>query len=202
MRPDSVRAKAAALTRDQIVESARRLFAMHGYNAVSIEQIVGEAHVTRGALYHHFQDKRALFHAVFHAVERELSARASPELAPADAADPWKKYRLRIQSYLDAILKAEFHRVLLIDGPAVLGWGEWRRLESEYGLGAISRALDRAMEAGRLPRLPVEPLAHIILAALNETALLIVNAPDSEATRQEAGSALDVFLAGLGHGVG
>jgi hypothetical protein len=114
-----------------------------------------------------------------------------------DATDSWRRYRLRIQSFLDAILKAEFHQILLIDGPAVLGWTEWRRHESEYGLSAIGRALSSAMADGIIEKRPIEPLAHIILAAIIETALLIVNSPDRIAARKEAGAALDAFLAGL-----
>lgn len=197
MRSDSARAQAAEATRQLIIDSARRLFVAHGYHAVSIEQIVVEARVTRGALYHHFEDKRALFRVVFKAVEAELSARPIPEASLADQPDPWARYRLRVQTFLDAILKAEFHRVLLVDGPLVLGWEEWRKLETVYGLGAISPVLENAMAAGSIARQPVTPLAHIVLAALIETALLIANAADQDVTRREAGYALDSFLAGL-----
>jgi AcrR family transcriptional regulator len=197
MRTDGVRARAAATTRALIIDVARRLFVVDGYAAVSIERIVREAGVTRGALYHHFNDKRALFEAVFQAVEIAVSARANPESPVGQIADSWTRYRLRMQGFLDAILKAEFYRILLIDGPAVLGWAEWRRHESEYGLGAIERALDAAMDEGVIVKRAVSPLAHIILAAIHETALFIVNAPDRLLARQEAGGALDAFLAGL-----
>jgi AcrR family transcriptional regulator len=197
VRSDGVRARAAATTRQQIIDAAQLLFSEYGYAAVSIHEIVTSAKVTRGALYHHFEDKRALFRAVFEAVEVTLSARASPQPDSPEATDPWKRYRLRIQGFLDAILRPEFHRVLLVDGPAVLGWTEWRELESRYGLGAIGRALNLAMEAGCITKQPSAPLAHIILAAINETALLIINSADRTTARHEAGGALDAFLAGL-----
>lgn len=198
MRSDGIRAQAAAATRKTIVEKARTLFVAHGYQAVSIEQIVSQAGVTRGALYHHFGDKRALFLAVFKQVESELSARPVPPPPPAaDQSDPWLRYRIRVQSFLDAILRAEVHRVLLIDGPMVLGWEEWRRQESAYGLGAISPVLLSAMEIGTITHQPVEPLARIVLAAILETALLIAVAEQPEKTRHVAGRALDQLLGGL-----
>lgn len=196
MRADGVRARKAAATRDLIVSTARKLFSTQGYNASPIEQIVEEAQITRGALYHHFQDKRELFRAVFHAVEMDLAARANP--APAEiGVQSWRRFRNRIQTFLDAILGPEFHRILLIDGPAVLGWAEWRALESEYGLGAISKALEAAMREGHVRKQAISPLAHIILAAIDEAALLIANAAERARARREAGAALDAFLNGL-----
>jgi len=127
MQRHGIREKTAAATRELIVASARRFFTAHGYSAVSIEQIVQEANVTRGALYHHFEDKRSLFRAVFHAVEVQISARTIPEPPPGDASDPWKRYRLRIQSFLDAILKADVHRILLIDGSSANSSSRSRR---------------------------------------------------------------------------
>jgi AcrR family transcriptional regulator len=196
VRADGVRAKKAAATRNLIITIARKLFSSQGYNASPIEQIVEEAQITRGALYHHFQDKRDLFRAVFHAVELELAARANP--VPAEiSVHSWRRFRHRIQTFLDAILRPEFHRILLIDGPAVLGWADWRALESEYGLGAISKALDIAMREGHVRKQAISPLAHIILAAIDEAALLIANSEERGRARREVGAALDAFLNGL-----
>jgi AcrR family transcriptional regulator len=196
VRADGIRAERAAATRQLIITTARKLFSKHGYNASPIEQIVEEARITRGALYHHFQDKRDLFRAVFHAVELELISRANP--VPAEVSvHSWTRFRHRIQTFLDAILRPEFHRILLIDGPAVLGWAEWRALESEYGLGAISKALDAAMREGHVRKQPIPPLAHIILAAIDEAALIIANSVERDLARREVGAALDAFLNGL-----
>jgi AcrR family transcriptional regulator len=196
VRTDGIRAEQAAATRKLIITTARRLFSKQGYNASPIEQIVEEARITRGALYHHFQDKRDLFRAVFQAVEVELAARANP--IPAEVSvNSWRRFLHRIQTFLDAILRPEFHHILLIDGPAVLGWAEWRALESEYGLGAISKALDTAMREGHVRKQAISPLAHIILAAIDEAALIIANSVERDIARREVGAALDAFLNGL-----
>jgi AcrR family transcriptional regulator len=196
MRADSVRLEQAAATRQRLIDTARSLFASQGYQATSTEQIVATAAVTRGALYHHFDGKTALFGAVFNAVQRDVMARADPAVA-GQPADPWEKFRLRMQSYLDAVLKTEVQQILLIDGPAVLGWPEWRRLEEEYGIAAIGRFLEAAMAAGVIAAQPITPLARLLLALINEAALTIVNSADPAAMRPEIGAALDTLLRGV-----
>ncbi|QTH21180.1 TetR family transcriptional regulator [Rhizorhabdus wittichii] len=196
MKKDGVRAGQAAATRAGIVAAAKRLFQAQGYADTPIDEIVAEAGVTRGALYHHFKDKGALFREVFHAVEHELMQRAEPPDVTGEA-DPWRRFRLRMQGFLDAIVAPSVHRVLLLDGPLVLGWAQWRTLEADYGLAAIGRALDAAMANGSVARAPVRALSHLILAAVDEAALMIAHAADRPAARAEAGQALDRFLAGI-----
>lgn len=197
MKANGIRAKAAAATRSHIVDCAKALFATEGYEAISIERIVEAAGVTKGALYHHFKNKRALFETVFEAAEIELSGRASPELAQAEGADTWSRYRIRVQTYLDAILDARFHQILLVDGPAVFGWAEWRSREAAHGIESLTKALSQAIDEGNVPPLPVPPLADIVVAAIHEAALTIVNATDRASARHEIGPVLDHFLAGI-----
>lgn len=192
-----IRAKTAAATRNHIVDCARALFSSDGYDAVSIERIVEAAGVTKGALYHHFENKRALFETVFEAVEIELSQRALPNSVLSGGEDTWSRYCSRVQSYLDAILDVRFHQILLIDGPLVFGWTEWRCRETAHGLGSLSDALNRAIAEDAVPQLPVLPLANIVVAAIHEAALTIVNAPDRAAARREVGPVLDHFLKGI-----
>ncbi|ORA16196.1 TetR/AcrR family transcriptional regulator [Mycobacterium asiaticum] len=192
------RAQQAVATRTALVSAARRLFVEKGYHRTGTEEVVAEARVgTRGALYHHFADKQALFEAVFIAVEEDLVMAAAQSLAdPADGA--LNQLHLGLIGFLDASLAPHVQQILLIDGPAVLGWSRWRELESVYGLGAIRTMLERAIEEGDIaPGRPVDVLAHILLAAANETALFIANAPDQQAARDAGVQALDVLLDGL-----
>ena len=190
-------AERAESTRNALVVAARRLFVERGYHGTSTEEIVALAGVgTRGALYHHFADKRALFVAVFEAVEEDLVAAAGAEsgrrpVATRDAP------RAGLIGFLDASLTPEVQRILLIDGPAVLGWQEWRAIEARYGLGGIQAMLDLAMADGSLPPQPSAALAHILLAAADEAALYIVNADDPLAAREQSVTALDNLLRGL-----
>ena len=188
----------AEATRAALVAAARRLFVEKGYHRTSTEEVVAEAGVgTRGALYHHFADKQALFEAAFIAVEEDLVIEAAKNLAdPADGA--LNQLRQGLIGFLDASLTPHVQRILLIDGPAVLGWVRWRELEGLYGLGAIRAMLERAIEEGHLAAgQPVDALAHVLLAAADETALFIANAPDQRAARDQGVKALDAVLDGL-----
>lgn len=189
----------AESTRNALVAAARRLFVERGYHATSTEQIVALAGVgTRGALYHHFADKRALFVAAFEAVEEDLVAAAGAAIHEAPhEAPPLEMLRNGLIGFLDASLTPEVQRILLIDGPAVLGWQEWRAIEARYGLGGIRGMLELAVADGSLPRQPVEVLAHLLLATTAEAALFIANADDPAAARDQAVDALDRLLSGI-----
>jgi hypothetical protein len=139
----------------------------------------------------------ALFEAVFIAVEIDLVMAAAQNLAdPAKGA--LNQLRQGLVGFLDASLTPHVQQILLIDGPAVLGWTRWRELESVYGLGAIRAMLEKAVEEGDLaPGQPVDVLAHVLLAAADETALFIANAPDQHAARDQGIQALNALLDGL-----
>jgi AcrR family transcriptional regulator len=177
------------------------LFAAQGYHATGTHDVVAQAGVTRGALYHHFPDKKSLFLAVFYDVEAGLttpSDQASTGAAgPGSGGDAWFQFQQGLQASLTAALEPEVQRILLIDGPAVLGWDKWRELESHYGLGMLATALENAMKSGIIRRQPVRPLAHLLLAAVEEAALLIAHAPDPASTRIEVGKTLDSLMEGL-----
>jgi AcrR family transcriptional regulator len=190
------RAEQAATTRRAILTAARRLFVEQGYFGTGTEEIVAEAGVgTRGALYHHFADKRALFLAVFEEVEHDLAAAGSGARSAGDALD---MLRHGLHAFLDAAaVDPAVQRIVLIDGPAVLGWEEWRGLEEQYGLGSIRQALDIAVAEGAIVDQPSEPLAHMLLAVVDEAALYIANSSHKRRARVETSRALDLFLDGL-----
>lgn len=196
--PKARRAAQAEATRAALIDAAKRLFVDKGYHHTGTEEVVAAADVgTRGALYHHFADKQALFEAVFVAVEEGLVIEAAKNLAdPADGA--FNQLRQGLIGFLDASLTPQVQRILLIDGPAVLGWSRWRELESVYGLGAIRAMLELAIEEGDLAAgQPVAALAHVLLAAAEEAAMFIANAPDQNEARDQSVQALNALLDGL-----
>jgi AcrR family transcriptional regulator len=182
-------------TRAALVAAARKLFVTNGYFATGTEDIVAEAAVgTRGALYHHFTDKQDLFRAVFDEVQTDLAA-ATVINERDDALD---MLTAALQQFLDASAEnLDVQQVLLIDGPAVLGWEQWRDLEAQYGLGAITAMLDNAVAQGVVAKQPTAPLAHMLLAAIDEAALYIANADDRRQARNQARRALNQLLNGL-----
>ncbi|MET0378896.1 MAG: TetR/AcrR family transcriptional regulator [Spongiibacteraceae bacterium] len=196
-KPKITREEKALLTRAALVGAARKLFAANGYHATGTHEIVATAKVTRGALAHYFPKKEDLFLAVFEEVQRDLMDRMEANVGKLVGKDHWTAFRNSLDAFLDAATKPEVQRILLLDGPVVLGWVNWRKLEAHYGLGAIISALESAKAAGLLRSAPIEPMAHLILAVIDEAALLIANAKRPGKVRAEVELALDSLLTGL-----
>jgi AcrR family transcriptional regulator len=166
----------SAATRTALVDAARSLFADRGFRGVGTEEIVRAAGVTRGALYHQFADKTELFAAVFEAVEAELTQRIDDAVSNAGTADPVELMKLGSATWLAACTEPEVHRIVLVEAPAVLGYERWRAVALRYGLGLVQSLLAYAMELGAIRRQPTEPLAHVLIGALDEAALYVAQA--------------------------
>jgi AcrR family transcriptional regulator len=165
----------SAATRAKLVKAARTLFARHGYAGVATEQIVRRAGVTRGALYHQFPAKEDLFLAVYEQVEQDLTESVAASLSANPS--PFEAMRAGIRVFLDACRAPEVQRIVLIDGPSVLGWERWRVVAEKYGLGLLQAVIGAAVDAGELAPVAIEPLAHLLMGALDEAALLVVRDP-------------------------
>ena len=105
--------------------------------------------------------------------------------------------RLECLAFLDAAMDRSVGRIVLLEAPAVLGWQLWRQIDAVHGLGLVTEALEHVMEAGLIERQPVQPLAHLLLAALNEAAMLVANADDPVATRAQVGATVERLLTRL-----
>ena len=149
---------------------------------------------TRGAFYHHFDDKEQLFRVVFEEVEKDLVLRA---IADPPAGDPWSRLVQGLHRFLDAALEPEVQRIMLIDAPAVLGWEVRRGIEEANSIAAIEAVLRSAIAGGTLVDLPAAELAHVVSAAVEEAALLVAHARDPAAARHSAGIVVDQMLTGL-----
>jgi AcrR family transcriptional regulator len=193
--PSRLQQERADETRAGLVRAAHDLFTEQGYAGTSTEQLVTRAGVTRGALYHHFEGKKALFEAVFLQLEAGYLAVAAEVVSPDVSA--WDNLRAGCRAFLDMCLRRDVQRIVLLDGPSVLGADRWRAIEDEYALAPLVVGLTGAMDEGAVTRRPAVPLARIILAAINEAGLFIAQAPDKQAARREAGEAFDAVLDGL-----
>ena len=168
------------------------MFAERGFQAVSAEEIVRVAGVTRGALQHHFGDKRDLFRVVFEGLEAELAADIAGIVGAE--SDTWAAIELGLSAFLDACERPELLQIALRDAPAVLGWSAWREIQAEHGLGLIKVAVAQAMSEGLVREQPVDVLAHLLLSSLIEAALLVA---EGAASRRDAEQALHGFLDGM-----
>lgn len=185
----------ARATREALIDAALELFAQRGYAAVGTEEIVARAKVTRGALYHHFEDKRDLFRAVFERVEEQLVEGIAAKMQAAD--DPWDLIMGGMRAFLDACEDPAVKQISLTDAPAVLGWEEWREVDNRHGLGLTRAALQGAVDTGALRPIAVEPMAHLFVAALSEAAFLIAHAARPRKARAEVEEALVQLVEGL-----
>jgi AcrR family transcriptional regulator len=193
-RPGRREAEAQA-TRDALVLAALELFTKRGYAGVGTEEIVTRAKVTRGALYHHFTDKRDLFRAVFERVESELMERIGARMEATD--DPWELMLAGMRSFLDACEEPAVKQIALTDAPSVLGWQEWREIDNRHGLGLTRAALQGAVDAGVLRPIAVEPMAHLFVAALSEAAFVTAYSDQPQKARAEVEQALIQLIEGL-----
>ncbi|MEY9966122.1 AcrR family transcriptional regulator [Streptacidiphilus sp. MAP12-16] len=201
----SRRAEHVADTRRALLRAARDLFAERGYAATGTEDIVAAAAVTRGALYHHFKDKADLFRAVMAECAKEMAERlVAQETARAEEqpGDAWQLLRSGFQSFLDACIDTHFQRIVLIEGPAVLGHSAWDALVEEHGYLLLAEALTEAISEGNVEELPVAPLTRMLAALISEASLYIARAEDHVQAREEAGLVLERLLAGLGRSPG
>jgi len=189
------REEQAAATRSELLRVARELFAARGYADVGTEEIVRAAHVTRGALYHHFEDKRDLFRAVHGQLAEEILA--TIVAGTAGSADPFEALTRGMRAFLDACTDPAVIRISHLDAPAVLGWAEWREVDAQHWLGVVSMALQEAMDARLMRRQEVQPLAHMLLGAMVEASMLIADAANPKAARGEVEGPLLALLEGL-----
>jgi AcrR family transcriptional regulator len=171
-------AERAEKTRRALMEAARRLFTERGYDAVGTEEIVKEAGVTRGALYHHFGGKRELLDAVYEQLEAESTERVARIVLGSELESPLEAMKAGIGAFLDECAKPELRQIALHDAPAVLGWDRWRQIGAANGLGLIEASLTAAIEAGEVRPLAVKPMAHLLLGALDEAAMLVARRED------------------------
>src|SRR5215218_9570395 len=177
-QPRRTQAQRRDETREALIAAARELFTERGYDAVGTEEIVRAAGVTRGALYHHFRDKAGLLEAAYERIEAESTERVARIVLGSELHSPLEAMKAGVEAFLDECAKPELRQVALTDAPAVLGWERWRQIGAANGLGLIEASLAAAMEAGEIRELPVKPMAHLLLGALDEAAMLIARSED------------------------
>jgi AcrR family transcriptional regulator len=174
-----------ARTRAALIAAARRLFGAEGFTEVGAERIAREAGMTRGALYHQFDDKADLFAAVLDQVEAEIAQRVADSVAGFDPDDSAGMLVAGAGAWLDASSEPDLQRIVLLDGPSVLGWDRWREICLRHTVGLIAALLEDGIERGSLPAQPVQALTHVLVGAVDEAALYLAQAEDPAAARAD-----------------
>ncbi|KRP48229.1 DNA-binding transcriptional regulator, AcrR family [Pseudomonas libanensis] len=185
------RAEMIEATRARLIASARRAFATQGYANTSMDDFTAQAGLTRGALYHHFGDKKGLLAAVVAQLDREMDERL--QRISEQAAEPWSGFCERCRAYLRMAQDPEIQRIVLQDAPAVLG----NTGPQQDCVESLRQLLEALMQAGLMPQAPSQALAQMINGSLVNTALWIAR-DDHPGTRlEEALQSLELLLRGL-----
>lgn len=170
-------------TADKLLSIARARFTELGYAKASLEEIVAEAGMTRGALYHHYGNKLGLFKAVVSAVQAEVGDLVEREASRSE--DPMEQLILGCKAFVEAAVSPSARRILLLDGPAVLGWEAWRRMDEENAMRHLREQLELLQAKGYYSRLSPAAMTSFLSGALNESALWIAERPDEPGAMEE-----------------
>jgi AcrR family transcriptional regulator len=186
-------AERSLATRTALVSAARELFAAQGFAGTGRDEIAARAGVTRGALYHHFGSKEALFRAVVEHLEEEMGQR----IMAAAAKEPDVRLHLRAgcHAFLDACTSdPAVRRIIILEAPVVLGWDVWREIDVRHGVALIAAGLAAALDGPPPGNASIETLATLLLGTLNEAAMLVATAPKPRVARAQVGAAVDMII--------
>jgi AcrR family transcriptional regulator len=183
-------------SRRDLLAAGREVFSEFGYVEARTEEMVARAGLTRGALYHHFGDKQGLFRAVLEEIQVELAAEINRH-ARAAGDSVIERLRTGFQTYLDAALREDVRQILLIDGPAVLGWDVWQEIDLRHAFGTTLQALERAIALGAIKDAPARELTHAMLGAVTQAGLEIGRSADPEETRSQYRKVVDMLIDNL-----
>lgn len=184
-------AERTAATRASLIDAGRKLFGERGFADVGTQEIVAEAGVTRGALYHQFDDKKGLFVAVYDDVEQSIVAQIAEAVGERAGDDPLAALKAGMRIFLRLCTEPEVHRITLVEAPSVLGWSEWRARGEEFGFALIEGLITAAIATGQAAEQPTRPLAHVAIGALDEAALYVAAADDREAATEQVAAVLE-----------
>ncbi|AXB44162.1 TetR/AcrR family transcriptional regulator [Amycolatopsis albispora] len=179
-------------TRSALVTSAVELFTSGGYAGTSLDEVARRARVTKGALYHHFSGKQALFEAAFDAVENEVidrlrQARSGPEPA-------WDRAIACLRTFLQCCLEPAYQRVVVHEAPVVMGWERWRQAEEHFSFGLLRDCIEELVAAGELEEVPVDTTSRLLFGALSSAATVIAGSADPQQVSAEVEAVVITLL--------
>ncbi|MBC8161021.1 MAG: TetR/AcrR family transcriptional regulator [Roseiflexaceae bacterium] len=193
-RPQTKAAQRTATTR-KLISIARAQFTAHGYAHTSTEAIVQLAGVTRGALYHHFGNKQGLFNAVVAEVQRDVAQRVAE--ASQATEHPWDQLIVGCRAFLRASLEPDVQRIMLIDGPATIGWDAWREMDAENAMRLLEAGIQELADMHIIEVASVTATTRLLSGAMNEAVLWIARSDQPFQALDETIAALEQLLAGL-----
>ncbi|MFE0028711.1 TetR/AcrR family transcriptional regulator [Amycolatopsis sp. NPDC059021] len=175
-------------TRSALVDGAVELFTKRGYAGTSLDEIAKRARVTKGALYHHFSGKQALFEAAFDAVESLVYDRLDKIVN--GPGSPWDRARGGLNAFIKSCLDPAYQRIAIHEAPVVMGWERWREAEERCSFGLVRAAIQALIEAGEIAAVPVDITARLLFGALSSAATEIAGSADPKKVGAEIESVI------------
>lgn len=182
-------------TRERLLHLAKVIFSDQGYAALTLDALIRQAGLTKGAFYHHFPSKQALFEAVYIETEKEVGERIMA--ASASATDPWEQLLAGCHAYLEACADPGLQRILRLDGPSVLGWQRWSEIDAEFGSGKLESFLTHLKEANIINTPSPRATAHLLSGAMNEATFWIAESDDPDDALTQSRLVLKQMLEGI-----
>ncbi|MFD1150491.1 TetR/AcrR family transcriptional regulator [Saccharothrix hoggarensis] len=182
-------------TRQALVDSAVELFTKRGYAGTSLDEVAKRARLTKGALYHHFSGKQALFEAAFDSVENRFMRKLG-EIVSAPG-DPWETAIAGLRAYVRVCLEPAYQRIVIHEAPVVMGWERWREAEEHFSYGLLRSTIDVLVTSGELEQLPVETMSRLLFGALSAGASTIAGASDPRKASAEVERTIVRVVEGL-----
>lgn len=180
----------------KLIAIARNHFTQYGYAKASLQSIVEEAELTRGAVYHHFRNKKELFRVVLEDVQREVAEKVEREALSSE--DPWQQLYLGCLAFIMAAIEDRNRRIMLIDGPAILGWDVWREMDKKHSMRLLKEQLVMMQEQGYILQISTDALTYFLSGGLNEITLWLANESENLNHYHKAKEVLVAFLKGFG----
>ncbi len=182
-------------TRSALVESAVELFTKRGYAGTSLDEIAKRARVTKGALYHHFSGKQALFEAAFDTVESQVFDRLEKIMNGPDS--PWDRALAGLRGFLQSCLDPAYQRIAIHEAPVVMGWERWREAEDRCSFGLVRSGIQALIEVGEVDDVPVDVTARLLFGALSSAAIEIASSPEPKKVSVQVEEVLVRLLVGF-----
>jgi AcrR family transcriptional regulator len=197
-KPTNLKAEQSKVTIEKLVRAATIEFSQKGYAGTSTEAIVRKAGVTRGALYHHFKDKKDLFYAVLQVTQLEIGKHIQEQVDAIE--DPWQQLVAGCRAFLQSCTDPAIQQIVVIDAPAVLDWNTFREVDETMtgsGFALLKEGLQELAAARVIKSLSTDALAHLLSGAMDEAAVWIAKSDDKDRALAEAQIALEVLLSGV-----
>lgn len=194
-RKTSRRQDYSSSTKRALLDNATELFTDHGYAGTSLDEVVAAARVTKGALYHHYSSKLALFESVFMRCQEDSQKQIEKSLR--QSKDPWERAQIGLRTFLDICQQPTYRRICIQEGPVALGHERWQEIERDFSFGLVFTIVNDLLKTMRGAEELSETFAHLFYGAMQSAGNYVADSPDAEEASEKVQATIAAILTGL-----